>query len=116
MAHEIRVPRLGWSMEEGTFIAWLKSDGDEVRVGEPLYQLEGEKSLQQVESVDAGVLRIPPDAPGSGETVLVGALLGYLASADEPAPWKQARAAAAVAETAVSIAGEKTSAGSIETV
>ena len=35
MAHEIRVPRLGWSMEEGTFIRWLKKDGDAIRAGEP---------------------------------------------------------------------------------
>ena len=32
MPIEILVPRLGWSMEEGAFVAWLKREGDFVRV------------------------------------------------------------------------------------
>lgn len=87
MAHEIVIPRLGWSMEQGTFVGWLKRDGDAVRAGEPLFELEGEKSLQEIEALDTGVLRIPPDAPPPGSTVDVGAVIGYLAAADEPAPW-----------------------------
>ena len=64
--HEIRLPRLGWSMEEGTFVGWLKRPGDEVAIGQPLFELEGEKALQEIESVDAGVLYIPGDAPQPG--------------------------------------------------
>ena len=30
----ITVPRLGWSMDEGTFVGWLKKDGEKVKVGE----------------------------------------------------------------------------------
>ena len=44
MAIEITVPRLGWTMEEGTFLGWLKQEGDYVRAGEPLFTLEGEKA------------------------------------------------------------------------
>ena len=36
MSIEIIVPRLGWSMEEGAFVAWLKRDGESVRASEPL--------------------------------------------------------------------------------
>src|SRR3954462_41299 len=78
MAIQITVPRLGWTMEEGVFIGWLKHDGDLVRPGDLLYTLEGEKAAQDIESMDRGILRIPPDAPRPGSTVLVGALLGYL--------------------------------------
>ena len=39
MAAEIRVPRLGWSMEEGTFLGWKKGEGESVAVGEILYEL-----------------------------------------------------------------------------
>lgn len=88
MAHEICIPRLGWSMEEGVFIGWLKQDGETVSPGEPLFEMEGEKGLQEVESVDGGVLRIPPDAPRSGSTLLVGAIIGYLTEANERAPWE----------------------------
>ena len=83
MAHEISVPRLGWSMEEGIFIRWLKRDGDFVRRGEALFELEGEKALQEIESLDDGILRIPPDAPKEGSVVPVGQLLGYLAAEGE---------------------------------
>jgi pyruvate dehydrogenase E2 component (dihydrolipoamide acetyltransferase) len=83
MAHEIRVPRLGWSMEEGTFIRWLKKDGDTVRPGEPLFELEGEKALQEIEAVDSGTLRIAADCPAEGAVIPVGTLLGHLAEPGE---------------------------------
>ena len=54
MPIEITVPRLGWSMEEGTFGQWLKRDGETVRPGDPLFVLEGEKAAQDIESLDAG--------------------------------------------------------------
>lgn len=86
MAIEINVPRLGWSMEEGTFAGWLKQEGEYVREGEPLFVLESDKATQEIESFDAGFLRIPSDAPQLGETVRVGQRLGYLCKRDEPAP------------------------------
>ncbi len=78
MPYEIRVPRLGWSMDEGTFVGWLKAEGSEVRVGEPLFEIESDKAVEPVEALDAGTLHVPPDGPEPGSTVRVGALLGYL--------------------------------------
>jgi pyruvate dehydrogenase E2 component (dihydrolipoamide acetyltransferase) len=86
MAIEINVPRLGWSMEEGTFAGWAKKDGETVKPGEPLFILEGEKALEEVESLDSGVLYVPPDAPKSGDRVVVGQRLGYLLAPGEGAP------------------------------
>ncbi|MFM9961748.1 MAG: dihydrolipoamide acetyltransferase family protein, partial [Planctomycetaceae bacterium] len=86
MAVEIRVPRLGWSMEEGTFLGWLKQEGDAVKSGDVLYELEGEKATQEIESLDVGVLRIPANAPAPGSVVAVGALLGYLVGDGEAMP------------------------------
>ncbi len=86
MAVEIRVPRLGWSMEEGVFVRWLKNDGDLVKVGDLLYELESDKSTQPIEALDAGLLRIPKDAPAPGTVVAVGALLGHLAAQGEEIP------------------------------
>ncbi|HEX7376904.1 MAG TPA: dihydrolipoamide acetyltransferase family protein [Pirellulales bacterium] len=80
---EITVPRLGWSMEEGTFSAWLKNDGDWIEKGDLLFVLESDKASQEIESFDAGVLRIGPDGPQRGETVQVGQVIGYLAARDE---------------------------------
>jgi pyruvate dehydrogenase E2 component (dihydrolipoamide acetyltransferase) len=86
MPIEIIVPRLGWSMEEGTFVGWLKQHGEPVRVGEPLFSLEGEKAIVEVESIDSGILHIPPNAPRPGEAVSVGCVLGYLLEQNEAAP------------------------------
>lgn len=80
MAVEIIVPRLGWSMEEGSFVAWLKEDGAEVRAGEPLFSIEGDKAIQEIESIDAGILRIDPNAPKAGDPIRVGQVLGRLES------------------------------------
>jgi pyruvate dehydrogenase E2 component (dihydrolipoamide acetyltransferase) len=70
-------------MDEGTFVGWLKQDGELVRAGEPLFTLEGDKAAQEVEATESGILRIPPAAPKAGDTVSVGALLGYLLAENE---------------------------------
>lgn len=102
--HEIRIPRLGWSMEEGTFVGWLKKPGDTVAAGQVLFELEGEKSLQEIESVDAGILYIPPDGPKPGTVIAVGALLGYLLEPGEAPPSATAPPAPAPVAVEVSAA------------
>lgn len=77
-------------MEEGTFGEWLKRDGETIERGTALFVLEGEKSAQDIESLDRGILRIPADGPRPGETVKVGQLLGYLVEAGESAPFDAA--------------------------
>jgi pyruvate dehydrogenase E2 component (dihydrolipoamide acetyltransferase) len=87
MASEITVPRLGWNMDEGIFVGWLKTDGQTVKAGEPLFNLEGDKATQEIESLEAGILRIPPDGPKDGEKVAVGVVVGYLVRPGEDAPF-----------------------------
>jgi pyruvate dehydrogenase E2 component (dihydrolipoamide acetyltransferase) len=89
MAIPITVPRLGWNMEQGVFMAWLVREGETVRPGQPLFELEGDKAIQEVEALDGGILRLPPDAPRPGDTLPVGALLGYLLAPGEAPPWEQ---------------------------
>jgi pyruvate dehydrogenase E2 component (dihydrolipoamide acetyltransferase) len=86
MPIEIVVPRLGWSMDEGTFGEWLKRDGEHIKEGDMIFVLEGEKASQEIESFDSGILHIPSDAPEPGDTVAVGQLLGYLLAEGESAP------------------------------
>ena len=108
MPIEITVPRLGWSMEEGRFLGWLKHDGDSVKAGEPLFTLENDKAAQDVESIDSGILSIPADAPKAGDVVLVGARLGYLVTVGAgatPAAASVAPPAAAGATASVAPAG-----------
>jgi pyruvate dehydrogenase E2 component (dihydrolipoamide acetyltransferase) len=56
MATEIKLPRLGQGMESGTIVKWLKSEGDAVKKGEPLYELDTDKVTQEVEADATGVL------------------------------------------------------------
>jgi pyruvate dehydrogenase E2 component (dihydrolipoyllysine-residue acetyltransferase) len=56
MATEIKLPRLGQGMESGTIVKWLKSEGDAVQKGEPLYELDTDKVTQEVEADATGVL------------------------------------------------------------
>ena len=86
MAIEITVPRLGWSMDEGTFTQWLKQEGEWVRKGDMLFVLEGDKAAQEIESFDEGTLYCVPNGPKPGEVVQVGQLLGYLLAKGEQPP------------------------------
>ena len=56
MSSQVTLPRLGQGMESGTIVRWLKSEGDSVEKGEPLYELDTEKVTQEVEADASGVL------------------------------------------------------------
>lgn len=88
MAVEIVMPRLGWTMEEGVLVEWIKHDGDPVTPGEILFTVESDKALNEVEAFEGGILRIPPDSPPPGSAIKVGGLLAYLVQPGEPAPFE----------------------------
>ena len=74
MATEIKLPRLGQGMESGTIVKWLKSEGDTVEKGEPLYELDTDKVTQEVEADASGVLLKIAIAEGEvpvGKTIAV---------------------------------------------
>lgn len=90
MAHEISVPRLGWTMEEGTFGGWLRAEGELVREQDEVFTLESDKATQGIEALATGILRISPGGPRAGDTVKVGVVLGCLVAEGELAPWETA--------------------------
>ena len=106
MAFEVVMPRLGWTMEEGTLVEWLKASGKSVQTGEILFTVESDKALNEVESFDSGVLHIPGNSPAPGETVPVGTVLAYVLVGDEepPAAVPPVPAVAASADTVDSAA------------
>lgn len=75
MAVEILLPKIGFSMNEGTVAEWLVADGDTVAEGQPIFSLESDKSTNEVESPAAGTIRIIAQV---GETYEVGAVLGTI--------------------------------------
>ena len=86
MAFEVVMPRLGWNMEEGALAGWRKKDGESVTAGEILFEVESDKAVQEVEALESGILRIPPDSPPKGKVVPVGTLLAWLVAQGESVP------------------------------
>ena len=73
MATEVKVPKIGFSMAEGVLTEWLVEDGATVTEGQVIYALESDKSVNEVESPTAGVIKIlmqPQDDPIAVGTVV----------------------------------------------
>ncbi|MBX3012216.1 MAG: 2-oxo acid dehydrogenase subunit E2 [Caldilineaceae bacterium] len=100
MATEIRMPRLGWTMEEGTFGEWLKQDGDTIKAGDFLFTVEGDKATQEIEAFDDGILRLPPNPVKPGDVITVGTILAYTTRAGEADPFAGQPASQPAAATA----------------
>jgi pyruvate dehydrogenase E2 component (dihydrolipoamide acetyltransferase) len=95
---EVVMPRLSDSMEEGTILKWLKSSGDEVRLGEAIAEIETDKATMTYEADAAGFLQI---VAAEGETLAIGAVIANMVASPEEAAGPVAeRASAAVAATA----------------
>jgi pyruvate dehydrogenase E2 component (dihydrolipoamide acetyltransferase) len=99
MATEIRMPRLGWTMEEGIFGEWLKHDGEAIQAGDFLFTIEGDKATQEIEAFDSGILRIPPNAAKPGDLITVGTVLAYTVRPGETAPFEGQPVAQPVTQT-----------------
>jgi len=76
MATEIVMPRMGLTMETGRIINWLKQEGQPVKAGEPLLEIETDKATVEIESLDSGVLG--KIIAGIDAEIPVGAVIGYL--------------------------------------
>jgi pyruvate dehydrogenase E2 component (dihydrolipoyllysine-residue acetyltransferase) len=83
VATEVILPRLGQGMESGTIVRWLKSEGEAVQKGEPLFELDTDKVTQEVEAEAAGVLL--KIAVSEGE-VPVGQTVAFIGAEGEDVP------------------------------
>lgn len=73
---EVRMPKMGDGMEEGTILRWLKQEGEQVTVNEPIAEIETDKANVEMPAEDAGTLT--KIVVKEGETVPVGAVIGYI--------------------------------------
>jgi pyruvate/2-oxoglutarate dehydrogenase complex dihydrolipoamide acyltransferase (E2) component len=71
----VLMPKLGFAMEEGTLSEWLAADGAAIEQGQPLYTLENEKAVQEIEAPASGTLKIIAQ---SGGTYRVGVVLAEI--------------------------------------
>jgi pyruvate dehydrogenase E2 component (dihydrolipoamide acetyltransferase) len=91
MATEVKLPRLGQGMESGTIVKWLKSEGEPVEKGEPLYELDTDKVTQEVEAEASGVLLKIAIPEGEVE---VGKTIGFIGDKGESVAAEEAPARA----------------------
>ena len=95
MATEVKLPRLGQGMEAGTIVKWLKAEGELVKKGEPLYELDTDKVTQEVEAEADGVLLKIAVQEGEvevGRTIAVIGAEGEEVSVEAPPPAEPAPA------------------------
>src|SRR5438309_411790 len=94
----VQMPRLSDSMETGKILRWLKKEGEDVKKGEPLVEIESDKANIEVEAYASGKLSkiVVPE----GESAPIGAVIAEIgdasaAAAAEKAPAPQGQAEAA---------------------
>ena len=73
------MPQMGYDMQEGTVVRWLKSEGSQVEIGEPIAEIETDKAVVEFESYATGVLQkiLVPE----GNTAPVGQPIAILGEA-----------------------------------
>ena len=76
MEKALTMPKLRPEMENGVLCAWLKEEGDAVTACEPLYEVETDKVVNQIEATESGVLK--KQLCEEGDTVDVSAPVAIL--------------------------------------
>lgn len=94
MPREVRMPQLGMVQDSGVITAWLKSNGDPVKAGEPIFEVETDKATMEVEAATDGYLSGVKAA--EGDDVPVGDLIAMIVEAEGDV--EEASAGASVTE------------------
>lgn len=102
MASNVTMPKMGYDMEEGKILRWLKKEGDPVTKGEPIAEIETDKISIEIEAFAGGVLA--KILHGDGATVPVGDPIGLIAEPGEKVEAPAAAAPAAAAKPAAEAA------------
>ncbi|MFZ0528160.1 MAG: biotin/lipoyl-containing protein, partial [Xanthobacteraceae bacterium] len=82
MPINILMPALSPTMEKGNLAKWLKKEGDAVKTGDVIAEIETDKATMEVEAVDEGTLA-KIVVPEGTENVAVNALIGIIAGDGE---------------------------------
>ena len=113
MSIELKMPALSPTMEEGTLARWLVKEGDMVKSGDILAEIETDKATMEFEAVDEGTISQILVAEGT-DGVKVGTIIAMIAGEDEaatPAPAPKPVAKPAAAAPAQPLSGQRPLAG-----
>src|SRR5947209_2465806 len=83
----VEMPKMGDTMEEGKILRWIKHEGDAVKKGESLAEVETDKVNIEIESFASGVLR--KILVAEGQSAPIGAGIALIGAPDEPLPESQ---------------------------
>jgi pyruvate dehydrogenase E2 component (dihydrolipoamide acetyltransferase) len=81
MATELKVPTLGMDMEEATIVRWLVEEGAEVKKGDPVLEIDTDKTSFEIEAPSDGAIHALRGE--AGDTLPVGATLAYVTAPGE---------------------------------
>ena len=84
MISEVTMPSMGADMTEGTIVKWLKKEGDEVKRGDKLAEIETDKTVVEMECYNDGILK--KIIVNEGQAVPVGDLIAYIGDANDEVP------------------------------
>ena len=84
MISEVTMPSMGADMTEGTIVKWLKNEGDEVKRGDKLAEIETDKTVVEMECYNDGILK--KIVVQEGQAVPVGDLIAYIGDAGDEVP------------------------------
>ncbi|CZR71537.1 TPA: dihydrolipoyl dehydrogenase [Clostridioides difficile] len=82
MSVEVIMPKAGVAMEEGTIVSWLKQEGEEVKIGEPILEITTDKVNMEIESEGEGTLAVIIHKE-EGEVLPVFTVIGVIAEKGE---------------------------------
>lgn len=82
MSVEVIMPKAGVAMEEGTIVSWLKQEGEEVKIGEPILEITTDKVNMEIESEGEGTLAAIIHKE-EGEVLPVFTVIGVIAEKGE---------------------------------
>src|ERR687890_1310410 len=105
MATKVFMEALSPTMEEGRLVKWLKNEGDVVKSGEPIAEVETDKAIMELVARGDGVLR--KRLVGEGDSRPVGQLVGVIAAPDENIDALVAGAGSPAADAAPAATGAK---------
>jgi pyruvate dehydrogenase E2 component (dihydrolipoamide acetyltransferase) len=98
MAKDILMPLLSPSMTEGTLVKWIKKEGDAIKSGDVLAEVETDKATMDLEAFDSGILRAI--LVKEGERVPINSRIGIIGTKDEKIDASAPAPAAAAPATA----------------
>src|SRR5207244_5478837 len=101
--------KLADTMEEGKILRWLKQEGDTVKKGEPIAEIETDKVTIEIESFSSGVLRkiLVPE----GASAPIGAGIALVGTPDEPLPGSNSSVTSPIATPVLSSVANSPSTG-----